>query len=358
MLCCGRLLAEEVLLSDEELERDAATRGVKLRPLESRTNIDERGAFIRPPCHFTTPFGDKEGELKAEAGRYRLLWSKNCNWSNRSSIVIDLLGLRDVISVNIVGHMGKRNKYGWGFSFNEGHVDPVLGTEFLSEVYYNAEPDYAGRCTVPALVDVTTKKVVNNDFQRLTNYFEVAFRPFQPKDAPDLYPEPLREEIDKMNAWLYPNINEGHYRMAFAQSLAAYNEAFEDFYNAMDALEERLETKRFLFGDYVTDSDVRFFTTLARFDIAYYRNLGPIKHRVIDYPNIWGYARDLYEIPAFRNNTYFRYFAAGIGDKTANFADFNTRFADQIDFEAVWSAPQNRKKLSKTPEEKFLRHQD
>lgn len=315
----------------------------------------------RPPL-FTTPFGDKEGELKAEPGRYRLLWSKNCNWSNRSSIIIELLGLQDVVSVNVVGHMGRGEKYGWGFSFNEGHVDPVLGVEFLSEVYNNALPGFEGRATVPALVDITTKKVVNNDPHSLPHYFEVAFRPFQPKDAPDLYPEDLREEIDKMNAYLYPNINEGHYRMAFAQSLVAYHEAFEDFYNAMDALEERLAANRFLLGDYVTDSDVRFFTTLARFDIAYYRNLGPIKHRVIDYPNIWGYARDLYEIPAFRNNTYFRYFAAGIGnrfrEKKGNFVDFNARFADQIDYEAIWSAPQDRKKLSKTPEEKFRRHQD
>lgn len=358
MLHYGDILPEEVLLSDEELERDAAARGIKLRPMESKSSINEKGAFIRPPSHFTTPFGDKEGELKAEPGRYRLLWLKNCNWSNRSSIVIDLLGLQDAVSVNLVGHMGGKDKYGWGFSFNKGHVDPVLGVEFVSELYYNTDPDYTGRCTVPALVDVKTKKVVNNDFNRLPNYFEVAFRPFQPKDAPDLYPEELRDEIDKMNEWLYPNINDGHYRMAFAQSLTAYNEAFDDFYNSMDALEERLATRRFLFGDYVTDSDVRFFTTLARFDIAYYKNLGPIKHRVVDYPNIWAYARDLYEIPAFKDNTYFRYFAGGIGNRTANFADFYTKFADQIDFEAIWSAPQDRKRLSKTPDEKFLRHKD
>ena len=143
--------------------------------------------------------------------------------------------------------------------------------------------------------------------------------------------------------------------MAFCQSLEAYQEAFEDFYNAMDLLEERLSKNRFLFGDYVTDSDVRFFVTLARFDTHYYRNLGPIKHRVVDYENIWAYCRDLYEIPAFKNNTYFKDFSRESG-KNQLFASFNARFADQIDYEAFWSTPQNRKALSKTPEEKFLRH--
>ena len=143
--------------------------------------------------------------------------------------------------------------------------------------------------------------------------------------------------------------------MAFCQSLEAYQEAYEDFFRAMDELEERLATRRFLFGDYVTDSDVRFFVTLARWDTHYYRNLGPQQKRVVDYENIWGYARDLYEIPAFRNNTYFRDFAKGHGSKENLFADFNTRFVDQIPYEEFWSTPQDRKKLSKTSEEKFLR---
>ena len=146
--------------------------------------------------------------------------------------------------------------------------------------------------------------------------------------------------------------------MMFAQSITAYEEAFEDFYNALDQIEERLSKKRFLFGDYVTDSDVRLFVTLARFDTHYYRNLGPIKHRVVDYENIWGYCRDLYVIPAFRNNTYFRDIAAPQSENKAFFQDFNSRFVSQIDYEGIWSAPQNRKNLSKTPEEKFKRYDE
>lgn len=341
--------------SDEEAERDAAERGVLPRPQEIKGEIDERGAFIRQPNHFRTPFGDGEGELKAEAGRYKLLWAKGCHWSNRAAIVRELLGLQDAISVNIVGHSGESNKYGWGFPNDPGHEDPELKVKFLSELYKNADPDYRGRCTVPSFVDKQTKKVVNNDYHRLTNYLEVAFRPFQASDAPDLYPEELRQEIDDFNDWLFPNINNAHYRMAFCQSLEAYKEAYDDFYRAMNELEERLSTRRFLFGDYVTDSDVRFYVTLVRWDTHYYRNLGPLTKRVKDFTNIWNYIRDLYVIPAFKNNTYFRDFSRESNEGQL-FASFNARFVDQIDYESIFSEPTDRAALSQTPEEKFLRH--
>lgn len=360
--CCGGPApvvdgaSEKNIWTDEQARIDAAERGVNPRPKEIKDEIDERGAFQRQKNHFDTPFGDGEGQLKAEAGRYRLFWAKGCHWSNRAAIVRELLGLEDAISINIVSHSGETNEYGWGFPEEPNHEDPVLGIKFLSEVYKNADPNYTGRCTVPSLVDVQTKKLVNNDYHRLTNYLEVNFRPWQAEDAPDLYPEELRQEIDILNDWLFPNINNAHYRMAFCRSLVAYKEAYDDFFSAMDKLEARLEHNRFLFGDYVTDSDVRFFVTLARWDTHYYRNLGPTQKRVIDYKNIWAYARDLYEIPAFRNNTYFRDFAAGHGKKDALFADFNTRFVDQIDYEAIWTTPQTRRFLSRTPDEKFLRH--
>ena len=227
--------------------------------------------------------------------------------------------------------------------------------KFLSELYKNADPDYRGRCTVPSFVDKQTKKVVNNDYHRLTNYLEVAFRPFQASDAPDLYPEELRQEIDDFNDWLFPNINNAHYRMAFCQSLEAYKEAYDDFYRAMNELEERLSTRRFLFGDYVTDSDVRFYVTLVRWDTHYYRNLGPLTKRVKDFTNIWNYIRDLYVIPAFKNNTYFRDFSRESNEGQL-FASFNARFVDQIDYESIFSEPTDRAALSQTPEEKFLRH--
>lgn len=147
--------------------------------------------------------------------------------------------------------------------------------------------------------------------------------------------------------------------MAFCQSLSAYNEAFDDFYDSMDKLEKRLESNRFLFGDYVTDSDIRFFVTLARWDISYFRNVGPVKHRIVDYKNIWGYARELYSIPAFRHCTYLRDMAVSAGRSDQNqqiFADWNTRIAPQIDFNALWASDHERAALSKDPDHLFAKH--
>jgi len=340
-----------------DVESTKETGKPRLRPKEIVTEIDERGAFQRQKNRFTTPFGDGEGELKAESGRYRLFWAKGCHWSNRASIVRELLGLEDVIGINLVGHSEENAKYGWEFVYDKDRKDPVLKGQFLSEYYYNADPEYSGRCTVPAFVDIKTKKVVNNDYHRLTNYFETAFLPFQKADVPDLYPVAIRKDIDELNDWLFPHVNNATYRMMFAQSIEAYEEAYEDFYQSLDTLEERLEENRFLFGDYVTDSDVRFFVTLARFDTHYYRNIGPIRNRIQDFKNIWAYARDLYVIPAFRHNTYLKDIAASDTKKSDKlFLDFNSRFADQIDYDAIWSKPTERANLSKTPEEKFLRH--
>lgn len=183
------------------------------------------------------------------------------------------------------------------------------------------------------------------------------FKPFQKKNAPDLYPENLREEIDRFNEWLFPNINNGTYRMMFAKSIKAYEEAYHDFFTAMDYLEERLEGQRFLFGDYVTDSDVRLYVTLVRFETCYYRFLGPLEKDLRGYKNLWEYSRDLYEIPAFKNNTYFKDLAKDYGagaPAEGSFVPYNERFWDELDFEAKWTQPQNRRKLSKTPEQKFL----
>lgn len=326
---------------------------IKPRPKEIENEIDAKGAFVRQKNYFNTPFGSGENQIPVEANRYRLIWAKGCNWSNRASIVRELLGL-DSISVNLVGRSEREVDYGWEFVFDKDHKDPVLEVQFLSELYYNADPDYKGRATVPAVVDVKTKKVVNNDYHKLTNYFEVEFSPFHKKDAPDLYPEYLRKDIDEFNVWLFHNINNGVYKAAFAQSIEAYNDAFQHFYEGLDVLEKRLEKNRFLFGDYVTDSDVRFFVTLARFDIFYYRNFGPVRNRIVDFKNIWAYARDLYQIPAFKNNTYLKDIAERHGNTDTSFIDYNTRFWNQIDFENLWGQPHGREVLSDDPSHKFL----
>ena len=315
--------------------------------------IDSRGEFIRQANSFITPFGFNDGEIKPEANRFVIYWANFCNWSNRPVIVRDILGLTNIIADESVLPTAKSNKYGWGFTNYEGHKDPITGAYFLSQFYRNADPTYNGRATTPSIVDLKTKKVVNNDYHRLTNYLEVKFRAFQPKDAPDLYPKAYRKEIDEFNDWLFPHVNNGHYRMAFAQEVEPFDEAYEDFYDSLEKLDKRLETNRFLFGDYITDSDIRFYVTLVRWETWYYQNVGPIKKRIFSYKNIGEYVKDLYAIPEFRRYTFFP------TDESANdksFRAFSERIAPKIDYRTLWASDGKRALLSSDPNHVYLYH--
>ncbi|MDR2521730.1 MAG: glutathione S-transferase C-terminal domain-containing protein, partial [Spirochaetaceae bacterium] len=193
----------------------------------------------------------------------------------------------------------------WAFTLDPGGVDPVLKISLLSEAYLKADPSYTGRATVPAVIDIASGTVVNNDYHRLTNYWETVWRPFHTAGAPDLYPENLRGEIDALNGAIFHDINNGVYRAGFARSQEAYEEGYNAVFNRLDELEGRLSGRRFLFGDRLTDSDVRLYVTLARFDAAYYNVFRCNKRRLRDYPALWRYARELYAIPAFGGNTDF-----------------------------------------------------
>lgn len=329
-------------------------RKIRVRPKETVSEIDKNGYFRRQPNHFTTPFGDGENDLKAEGNkRYRLVWAKLCHWSNRAAIVRELEGLEDQISVNMVEHAPHEKNLGWEYVYNENNIDPVLGDQFLSEAYYRADDDYQGRTTVPALIDTTTGKVVNNDYNWLTTYFEVNFRPWHKKGAPELYPVELREEIDKMNLWLFDNINNAVYRSSFSRSNEGHFDGVNTFYAAMDRLEKWLETNRFLFGDYVTDSDIRLYVTLARLDIRYTAQLGETKRPLYTYKNLWGYAKELWEIPAFAHHTDF---AAIIrqgrieGEEDGFRASTHYDLAlPKIDWDAQWKVSTERAYLSSDP---------
>lgn len=329
-------------------------RKIRVRPKETVSEIDKNGYFRRQPNHFTTPFGDGENDLKAEGNkRYRLVWAKLCHWSNRAAIVRELEGLEDQISVNMVEHAPHEKNLGWEYVYNENNIDPVLGDQFLSEAYYRADDDYQGRTTVPALIDTTTGKVVNNDYNWLTTYFEVNFRPWHKKGVPELYPVELREEIDKMNLWLFDNINNAVYRSSFSRSNEGHFDGVNTFYAAMDRLEKRLETNRFLFGDYVTDSDIRLYVTLARLDIRYTAQLGETKRPLYTYKNLWGYAKELWEIPAFAHHTDF---AAIIrqgrieGEEDGFRASTHYDLAlPKIDWDAQWKVSTERAYLSSDP---------
>ncbi len=351
---CGIFAHKEKLLKDKEYSDELAfkfalEKGVKPRPNETKEEIDERGVFVRQANRFTTPFGNEEGNLKALPNRYGIYWAHGCHWSNRPVIVRDVLGLEDVIYEKHVTHTGETNKYGWGFRDQEGYKDEKTGFHFLSEAYFNVDKDYNGRATTPTLVDLDKKIAVNNDYHRLTNYIEVYFRKYQKTDI-DLYPVKYRDVIDEFNDWLFPTINNGHYRMAFCQSKVAYDEAYDDFFDNIEKLDKRLENNRFLFGDYITDSDIRLYVTLVRWETSYYRNIGPMKKRITEYKNIWGYVKDLFSIPEFRRYTFFEF----TNDNTSLFRPYAERIAPKVDYDKEWKTDGKRKELSNDKENVYL----
>ncbi|GHV80056.1 hypothetical protein AGMMS49944_18470 [Spirochaetia bacterium] len=270
------------------------------------------GSYKRKPNYFTTPFGFGPGDLPVEKGRYRIIWSKACPWATRQLIVRSLLGLEDAISVGTVDPVrpppyvdSRGERTNWAFTLDEGGVDPVLKIKYLSDIYLAADPEYEGRFTVPAVIDVTQRKVVNTDYFNMSYYWETVWKGFHKKGAPDLFPEHLREDILALNETIYYEVNNGVYKAGFAETQEAYGDACEKVFNRLDILEERLGKSRYLFGDSITDSDIRLYVTLARFDAAYYNCFRVNRRRLRDYPHLWAYARDLYSIPAFSENTDF-----------------------------------------------------
>jgi glutathionyl-hydroquinone reductase len=318
--------------------------------------ISSDGSFKRQTNRFMTPFGEGPNKLPVEAGRYRLLWSAACPWAHRSVIVRTVLGLEDSISLGTASPMRPRLQHvDWEFSLDEGSRDPVLGIQYMSEVYKNADPDYDGRPTVPVMVDVKEKKAVNNDYFKLTNYFETEWAALHKEDAPDLYPETLRAEIDELNEIIFHDVNNGVYKCGFAHSQEAYEEAYEKLFSTLDVLEERLSGRRFLFGDYITDSDVRLYTTLSRFDAAYYTAFNTNRNLIREYTHLWGYARDLYQTPGFGDTTDFdaikRHYHLSITISTDKTEPAILPKGPDL---SVWNTEHGREKLSgKT--EKFLK---
>ena len=176
----------------------------------------------------------------------------------------------------------------------------------MPEIYARSDPDYSGRATVPAVVDVKQGKVVNNDYFNLTYYWETAFKPFHKPQAPDLFPIDLRKDIKQFNQILFDELNNGVYKAGFAQSQQAYEDAYQLVFNRLDKLEQHLSHSRYLFGNQITDADIRLYVTLARFDVAYYAVFKTNRNCLTDFPNLWAYARELYQIPAFGDSTDFQ----------------------------------------------------
>ncbi len=238
-----------------------------------------------------------------EPGRYRLIAAKACPWATRALIVRQLLGLEDVISVGLPGPTHDEDS--WTFDLDPDGRDPVLGISRLKEAYEARIPDYPRGITVPAMVEVSSGQVVTNDFPRITHDLFFEWGDHHRPDAPDLWPDAVRDEMDEVMERVFAEVNNGVYRCGFAGTQAAYERAYDRLWTAMDWLEERLADRRYLMGDTVTEADVRLFTTLARFDPVYHGHFKCNRQKLTELPHLWGYARDLFQQPAFGDNTDF-----------------------------------------------------
>jgi glutathionyl-hydroquinone reductase len=254
------------------------------------------GAFVRGQSSFRKRVtSDGSSGFKAESGRYHLYLSLACPWACRTLIVRKLKKLEDVVSISIVDPV--MGKDGWVFSDGPACIpDTVNGFSHLHQVYTAAEPDYTGRVTVPVLFDKRTGTIVNNESAEIIRMLNAEFDELGDASV-DLYPVALRPDIDRINAFVYDDINNGVYKAGFATTQTAYEVAFDKLFSALDGVEARLGRQRYLVDDKITEADWRLFTTLVRFDAVYYSHFKCNLRRLIDYRNLWSYTRELYQLP-------------------------------------------------------------
>ncbi|MET8472633.1 glutathione S-transferase C-terminal domain-containing protein [Streptomyces sp. NPDC006422] len=261
-------------------------------------------AFKRSRSHFTDRItADGRDGWPVEAGRYRLVVSKACPWASRALVVRRLLGLEDALSLAVADPI--QDDRSWRFTLDPDGRDPVLGIRYLSEAYDARETGYPGGVSVPAIFDVPSGKLVTNDFQQLTLDLETEWTALHRPGAPDLYPEPLRDEIDEVMEGVYRDVNNGVYRAGFANEQGVYEEAYHDVFARLDTVAERLAGQRYLVGDTITEADVRLFTTLVRFDAVYHGHFKCNRNKLAEDPVLWAYARDLYQTPGFGDTVDF-----------------------------------------------------
>lgn len=269
---------------------------------EEHAGRTQDGRFMRPATRYHNwitedgqagPSG--KGGFAAAPGRYHLYVALSCPWAHRTVIFRMLKGLEDIVSMSVVEPLyGPR---GWRFGNMPGTTpDTANGKSELAEVYLLADPHFTGRVTVPALWDKERRTIVNNESAEIIRMFNTAFNRLTCITT-DYYPPALRAEIDRLNALIYETVNNGVYRAGFATTQEAYDEAFEAVFSTLDQLEQRLSRQRYLAGAVITEADWRLFPTLIRFDAVYYSHFKCNLRRIIDYPNLSNYLRDLYQQP-------------------------------------------------------------
>lgn len=246
-----------------------------------------------------------EGGFKAEAGRYHLYVSLACPWAHRTLIVRKLKGLESLIDVSVVSWLMREN--GWTFDPQTGSTGDALdGHTFMYQRYLTDTADYTGRVTVPVLWDKQLNRIVSDESSEIIRMFNSAFDDLTGNHL-DLYPEALRDEINRLNDRIYPAVNNGVYRAGFATSQGAYEEAFDEVFAELDALEKLLGEKRYLAGEYLTEADVRLFTTLIRFDAVYHGHFKCNLRRIADYANLSNWVREMYQLPGVADTVDFQH---------------------------------------------------
>ncbi|MBV8082897.1 MAG: glutathione S-transferase family protein [Candidatus Eremiobacteraeota bacterium] len=259
-------------------------------PAEQATD----GSFVRQKDAFNDwVTADGRSGYQAQAGRYHLYVSLACPWASRIVIVRQLLGLEQAIGMTVVDPI--RDDRGWAFRNGPGYSeDPINGFKFLSEAYLATDPSYHQRVTVPVLWDTKTKRIVSNNDDDIMRMLEVEFKAFATRFV-DLYPAPHRSEIDEFNEWIFQTFNDGVYRAGFATAQAPYERASRRVFETLDELEQRLSTHRYLISPQPLETDWRFFVSLIRFDPVYYVHFKCNLHLIAQYPNLFGYLKDLYQ---------------------------------------------------------------
>lgn len=260
------------------------------------------GRFIRSESQFRNwitadgaPGPSGEGGFKAEPGRYHLYVSLACPWAHRVLIMRALKGLDAMLPISVV-HWLMAEK-GWTFAPGPGVVpDPLHHADYLYEVYVAAQPGYSGRVTVPVLWDKERRTIVNNESAEIIRMLTDAFDAVGAKPG-DYYPAALRAQIDAVNARVYDGFNNGVYKAGFATSQTAYDEAVAGVFETLDWIEERLSRQRYLLGGQLTEADIRLLTTLVRFDEVYHGHFKCNRRRIVDYPNVWGFTREMFQLP-------------------------------------------------------------
>lgn len=244
---------------------------------------------------------DGQPGFKAESGRYHLYISYACPWAHRTLIFRKLKGLEDHITYSVVDPLMLEN--GWEFGSGE-LADPLYDSKYLHQIYTRADSQYSGRVTVPVLWDKQTETIVSNESADIIRMLNSAFNDIT-GNHDDFYPADLRGEIDEVNDFVYDAVNNGVYKCGFATTQAAYEEAFDELFDALDTLEQRLAGRRYLAGTILTEADWRLFTTLVRFDPVYVGHFKTNLKRIADYPNLFNYLRELYQYPGVAETVNF-----------------------------------------------------